>query len=82
MFVIFITCILLFYSLISFYLPVFSTLCYDCVSLNQPWCTEHFVGKDVSAYRDNLINCTGNCMKLIAHVDEKRGMFVLNPSLF
>ncbi|XP_063410684.1 uncharacterized protein LOC134693712 [Mytilus trossulus] len=53
---------------------VHSTLCYECVSLNEVWCTEYF--DDSLAYHNNIINCTGNCMKLIAHVDKEKEFYV------
>ncbi|VDI63647.1 Hypothetical predicted protein [Mytilus galloprovincialis] len=64
------------YFIVVFFIfkTVHSTLCYECVSLNEEWCTEYF--DDSLSYHKNIINCTGNCMKLIAHVDKEKEFYV------
>ncbi|XP_033764205.1 uncharacterized protein LOC117345268 [Pecten maximus] len=53
-----------------------STVCWECNSVDSEWCTEHFVGKDLSPYTAQIVNCTGRCMKLVALVDAKQRFYV------
>ncbi|OWF44027.1 uncharacterized protein LOC110458919 [Mizuhopecten yessoensis] len=53
-----------------------STVCWECTSLDDEWCTEHFVGKDLSPYTAETVNCTGSCMKLVAMVDINKRFYV------
>ncbi|XP_022344327.2 uncharacterized protein LOC111137240 [Crassostrea virginica] len=50
--------------------------CYECTSLDNSWCTEHFVGKDTSSFSQHVVNCTGDCMKMIVRVTESKYLYV------
>ncbi|XP_061162378.1 uncharacterized protein LOC133171606 [Saccostrea echinata] len=51
-------------------------LCYECTSLDDGWCTEHFVGKDMSSFSHHVVNCTGDCMKMIVRVTSDKYFYV------
>ncbi|XP_048751406.1 uncharacterized protein LOC125663136 [Ostrea edulis] len=51
-------------------------LCYECTSLDDGWCTEHFVGKDASSFFHHVVNCTGDCMKMTVRVTDSKYFYV------